>query len=73
MYFFNVELYVNQRKIKQIKTCYNTTYKQYGLRSLSEGLCIFMMSAKSYGFCFGQKKEKTKPKDFAMCVAESKR
>tara|TARA_B100001750_G_C15509386_1_gene602568 strand:- start:800 stop:955 length:156 start_codon:yes stop_codon:yes gene_type:complete len=31
------------------------------------------MTAKSLGFCFGQKKEKTKPKDFAMCVAESKR
>jgi len=24
-------------------------------------------------FAFEQKKEKTKPKDFAMCVAESKR
>jgi len=32
-----------------------------------------MMSAKSLGFCFKQGKEKTKQKDFAMCVAESKR
>jgi hypothetical protein len=31
-----------------------------------------MKSAKSFGFCFGQKK-KTKPKDFPKCVAESKR
>tara|TARA_R110002153_G_scaffold154982_1_gene307005 strand:+ start:1042 stop:1158 length:117 start_codon:yes stop_codon:yes gene_type:complete len=31
------------------------------------------MSAKSFGFCFKQEKEKTKQKDFAMCVAESKR
>jgi hypothetical protein len=32
-----------------------------------------MMSVKSLGFCFNQGKEKTKPKDFAMCVAESNR
>jgi len=31
------------------------------------------MSAKSFGFCSGQEKNKSKPKDFAMCVAESKR
>jgi hypothetical protein len=31
------------------------------------------MSAKSFGFCFKQGKGKTKQKDFAMCVAESKR
>jgi hypothetical protein len=31
------------------------------------------MSAKSLGFCFGQKKEKTKQKAFATFVAESKR
>jgi hypothetical protein len=29
--------------------------------------------AKSLGFCFKQGKEKTKQKDFAMCVTESKR
>jgi hypothetical protein len=32
-----------------------------------------MKSTKSLGFCFKQGKEKTKQKDFAMCVAESKR
>ena len=37
------------------------------------GLYIFMKSAKSLGFCFKQGKEKTKQKDFAMSVAESKR
>jgi len=31
------------------------------------------MSAKSFGFCFKQGKEKTKQKNFAMYVAESKR
>ena len=31
-----------------------------------------MKSAKSLGFCFKLGKEKTKQKDFAMCVAESK-
>jgi hypothetical protein len=31
-----------------------------------------MKSEKSLGFCFRQGKEKTKQKDFAMCVAESK-
>jgi len=31
-----------------------------------------MNTAKSLGFCFKQGKEKTKPKDFAMCVEESK-
>ncbi len=30
-------------------------------------------AAKSLGFRYDTKKEKTKPKDFAMCVAESKR
>jgi len=44
-----------------------------GLGFKRQGLCIFMKSAKSFGFCFGHKKEKTKPKDFATCVAESKR
>jgi hypothetical protein len=51
----------------------NKTYKQYGLLAYSLGLCIFIKSAKSFGFCFKQGKEKTKTKDFAMCVAESKR
>jgi hypothetical protein len=32
-----------------------------------------MKTAKSLGFCFKQGKEKPKQKDFAMCVAESKR
>ncbi len=32
-----------------------------------------MMTAKSLGFCFKQGKEKTKLKDFATCMAESKR
>jgi hypothetical protein len=32
-----------------------------------------MKSAKSLGFCFKQGKEKTKQKDFAMCMAESNR
>ena len=49
------------------------TYKQYGFRALLKGLCIFMMFAKSLGFCFKQGKEKTKHKNFAMCVTESKR
>jgi len=31
-----------------------------------KGLGVFMKSAKSLGFCFVQKKEKTKPNDFAM-------
>jgi hypothetical protein len=31
------------------------------------------MIAKSIGFCFKQKKEKTKQKDFATSVVESKR
>jgi hypothetical protein len=29
-----------------------------------------MKTAKSLGFCFKHEKEKTKQKDFAMCVAE---
>jgi len=33
----------------------------------------FYEVAKSLGFRFDTKKEKTKPKDFAVCVAESKR
>jgi hypothetical protein len=32
-----------------------------------------MKFAKSLGFRFDTRKEKTKPKDFAKCVAESKR
>jgi ribosomal protein S12 methylthiotransferase accessory factor YcaO len=32
-----------------------------------------MKSAKSFGFCFKQGKEKTKQKAFAMCMGESKR
>jgi hypothetical protein len=51
----------------------HNTYKQYGLWAYSLGLRIFKKTAKSLGFCFRTKKEKTKPKDFAMCVAESKR
>jgi len=31
------------------------------------------MSEKSLGFCFKQEKNKSKQKDFAMWVAESKR
>ncbi|MCR1026115.1 hypothetical protein NQT66_14935 [Cellulophaga baltica] len=34
---------------------------------------IFIDSAKSLGYCFKQGKEKTKQKNFATCVAESKR
>tara|TARA_R110000868_G_C10838775_1_gene759883 strand:+ start:899 stop:1090 length:192 start_codon:yes stop_codon:yes gene_type:complete len=55
------------------KTAANKTYKQYGLRAFSLGLRIFMKSAKSLGFCFLAGQKKTKPKDFAMCVVESKR
>ncbi len=55
------------------KTFYNKTYKQYGLRALNERFAYFYKVAKSLGFRFEQKKEKTKPKDFAMCLAESKR
>ena len=32
-----------------------------------------MNSTKSLGFCFKKGEEKTKQKDFAMCVTESKR
>ena len=40
-------------------------------------VCVFYEVSKPYDprlrGCFRTKKEKTKPKDFAMCVAESKR
>jgi len=36
-------------------------------------LCIFMMSRNLWDFALRHKKEKTKPKDCATCVAESKR
>ena len=43
-----------------------------GFRFLRQGLCIFMRSQNLRGFALN-KKDKTKQKDFAMCVTESKR
>ena len=44
-----------------------------GLSFKRQSLCIFIMSRNLWDFALTRKKEKTKPKDFAMCVAESKR
>jgi len=54
------------------KRCTTQPINNTGLGFNRQGLCIFIMFAKSLGFCFETKKEKTKPKDFAICVAESK-
>jgi hypothetical protein len=37
-----------------------------------KGLSIFMRSQNLWDLALELKKEKTKPKDFAMCVAKSK-
>jgi len=37
------------------------------------GLGIFTMTAKSFGFCSKKEKNKSKQKDFAMCMVESER
>jgi len=50
----------------------NTTYKQYRLRDQTKGLRIFIRSQNLWDFALNKEK-KTKQKDFAMCVAESKR
>ncbi len=39
-----------------------------GLGFKRQGLCIFIMSRNLWDFALTQK-NKTKPKDFAMCVA----
>ena len=44
-----------------------------GLGFKRQVLCIFRMSRNLWDFAFEQEKNKSKPKDFAMCVAESKR
>ena len=41
--------------------------------AIFKGFGLSAKSAKSLGFCFVEKKEKTKPKGFAKCLGESNR